>query len=93
MGPDHVVRGLHPVRTHVEDVAGVGILRDEPERLLLTTATDEDARVGRGDCRRGVERPLELGVLASNGRSSPDHIWCASWSVSSRRSNRSAVPG
>ena len=44
------------------DVAGVGVLGDEPERLALTAASDHDRRVRPADRLRMVERLGELVV-------------------------------
>src|SRR5664279_2670408 len=64
---DHVVLRLHPVRAHVEDVAGVGVLRHHPQRLLFPAATDEDRWVWPGKGSGRVERPLQAVVLTLEG--------------------------
>src|SRR5205823_5536506 len=46
----------------VEQVARVGVLRDQPQGLLLPAATDHDRRVRRAQRRRRVQRPGELVV-------------------------------
>src|SRR5699024_8148699 len=48
----------------VEEVAGLGVLRDEPQRLLLAATADEDRRVRALDGLRGVEGAAEPVVLA-----------------------------
>src|SRR5690606_13033858 len=45
-----------------EQVAGVGVPGDEPQRLALPGAADEDWRVRLADRLRHVERPREAVV-------------------------------
>src|SRR3990170_4846307 len=52
---------------HGEDVAGVGVLRDQTEGLLLAGAADEDAGMGLPDGLRDVEGLGEPVVLALEG--------------------------
>lgn len=48
----------------VEEVAGLGVLRDHPQRLLLAATADEDRRVRALHGLRGVEGAAEPVVLA-----------------------------
>ena len=77
-----------------EDVARVGVPGDEPERLLLAAAADQDRWARPAQRLRGVEESRRAGTGApSNGASvprSPVHIPCAIRRVSSSISNRSA---
>lgn len=50
-----------------EDVAGVGVLRDQPEGLPLTAAADHDRRVRSPERLWRVDRLRELVVLAVVG--------------------------
>ncbi|MEN3271844.1 MAG: hypothetical protein V7636_605 [Actinomycetota bacterium] len=50
-----------------EEVACVGVLRNEPQRLLLATAADEDARTRRSDGPRPAQRLGQSVVLALIG--------------------------
>ena len=71
----------------VEEVAGIGVARDQPQRLALPHAADQDRRVRAAERLRAVERAARAGSgRPSNGASSPAHICSASCSVSSRRS-------
>ena len=85
---------VDPLRV-AEDVARVGVLRDEPERLPLAAAADHDRRAGPRDRLRRVEQP------ASRGRACPRTARSGAalarptsrgriWSVSSSSSKRSA---
>ena len=47
-----------------EQVACVGVLGDEAQRLALTGAADHDPRTRLGDARRGVQRAAQLVVGA-----------------------------
>jgi hypothetical protein len=51
----------------VEQVAGIGVLRDEPQRLAFTAAADEDRRVRALYGVRRVERARQPVVLALEG--------------------------
>ena len=80
-----------------EDVAGVGVLGHEAQRLLLAAATDHDRDPGARQRLRGVEQPRRPGT-AGRGTPpreprSPCHIPWAIWSVSSSISNRSPSGG
>src|SRR5579859_1101553 len=64
-----LAQDVHLVRDHVvaqarEEVAGVGVLRDEPQRFLLATAADEDGRVRTLDGLWVIQRALKLIVFA-----------------------------
>src|SRR5205814_5473085 len=50
-----------------EEVAGVRILCDQAQRFLLAHAPDQDARAGPAHGLRGIERSLQLVVLAVEG--------------------------
>src|SRR5262249_48701759 len=50
-----------------EEVAGVGVLRHQAQRLALAAATDEDRRPGPADRPRPVQRLGELVVPALVG--------------------------
>ena len=64
---------LVPGLVHVGgiDVAGVGVLRDQLERLLLAAAADQDPGARLAHRFRRQQRLLELVVLARNGLLSP----------------------
>src|SRR2546421_12214051 len=47
-----------------EEVARVGVLRDEAERLLFAHASDQDRRMRTAETLRDVQRPLQLIMLA-----------------------------
>src|SRR5690606_7260023 len=51
----------------VEEVAGVGVLRHEPQRLPLPAAADQDRRMRPAQRGRGVQLPLQ-GVVAAPER-------------------------
>src|SRR5581483_5747125 len=51
-----------------EQVAGIGVLRDQPQGLLLPAATDHDRRVRAAQRRRRVQRPGQLVVLTLERR-------------------------
>src|SRR5207237_4896640 len=48
-----------------EEVAGIGVLGDQPQGFLFPAATDEDGWVRAREGLRRVERALELIVLAA----------------------------
>src|SRR6266571_4790090 len=58
-----------------EEVAGIGILGDQPQGFLFTAAADEDGWVRPREGLRRVERPLELVVLA------PERLFAAAFAI------------
>src|SRR2546427_8184602 len=58
-----------------EEVAGIGILGDQPQGFLFTAAADEDGWVRAREGLRRVERPLELVVLA------PERLFAAAFAI------------
>jgi len=48
-----------------EEVAGLGVPRDQAQRLALARSADHDRRMRLRDSRRMVQRPLQLVVLAA----------------------------
>src|SRR5216683_8426094 len=50
-----------------KEIAGVGILRHQAERLLLAATADQDGRMRPGQALWRVERPLQLVVHAGEG--------------------------
>jgi hypothetical protein len=57
------VRDALRPEAEVEQVAGIGVLRDQAQRLLLAAPADEDRRVGAAQALRDVEGAVELVVL------------------------------
>src|SRR5215213_10939758 len=76
-----------------EEVASIGVLRYQPQGLLLAHASDHDGRMRPAQCRWVVHGFLEAIVFAAIRLDLPDHIWWAIRKVSSSRSKRSAVVG
>src|SRR5262245_26719674 len=56
-----------------EQIAGVGVLRDEPQRLALTRTNDEDPRSWLADGQRAAQgfRQLVVSALVSAGVARP----------------------
>src|SRR5262249_19586955 len=77
----------------VEDVAAVRVLGDQPPRLPLPAAADQDRPERYRERQRTAERLRQLVVLAAESSVPPAHICRKICSVSSRRSNRSANGG
>ena len=93
----HRELGAHELGRAAEDVAGVGVLGHQPQRLSLPAAADQDRdarpadRLRRVDeVRRGDVRALEAPRRVPLP---PDHISCAMRSVSSSHSKRSPSGG
>ncbi len=63
----HVKLVADGLRRHAEQVARVGVLRDQAQRLLLPSAADEDRRARRLKRLRDADRLGELVVLALVG--------------------------
>src|SRR5205823_8411479 len=56
-----------------EEVAGIGVLGDQPQGFLFAAATDQDGWVGARERLRRVERAFELIVLA------PERLFAAAF--------------
>ena len=89
---EHVDLVLHLLGLEAEEVAGVGVLRDQAQRLALAAAADQDPRAaGAGSAAgRRPSRPAGSAV-PSKAPSSSLHIWRQICSASSSRSKRSEV--
>ena len=81
------------VEGHLEDVARVGVLRDQAQALLLAAAADQDPRPRRADRRGGVERPVEpvVPALERRARRRRTSGWRSAASPRAARSARSAA--
>src|SRR3954447_7085802 len=61
--PEDLVLAVDPGRT-AEDVAAVGVLSHQPERLPLAAAADHDRDAWPGDRLRRVQEPCRVDVVA-----------------------------
>ena len=64
---EHVDLVLHLVGVEAEEVAGVGVLRDQAQRLALAAAADQDRRAAGPDRRRDADRLGQAVVPALEG--------------------------